>query len=73
MGRETRHQRPRTWAQCLTAVGCLALLAGGSQVLAQRERQPTDKTEAARVFQAGAATSNITPPLGGPIVGGWEP
>ncbi|MEK7403954.1 MAG: hypothetical protein AAB225_02500 [Acidobacteriota bacterium] len=25
------------------------------------------------VFRAGAATSNITPPLGSPIVGGWEP
>src|SRR5262245_50686600 len=26
----------------------------------------------ARVFRAGAATSNITPPLGSPIVGGWQ-
>ncbi|WP_417383354.1 neutral/alkaline non-lysosomal ceramidase N-terminal domain-containing protein [Gimesia sp.] len=25
------------------------------------------------VFKAGAATSNITPPLGQPIVGGWNP
>ena len=25
-----------------------------------------------RTFRAGAATSNITPPLGSPIVGGWE-
>lgn len=25
------------------------------------------------VFRAGAATSNITPPLGEPIVGGWTP
>jgi neutral ceramidase len=25
------------------------------------------------VFRAGAATSNITPPLGGAIVGGWAP
>jgi neutral ceramidase len=25
-----------------------------------------------RVFRAGAATSNITPPLGSPIVGGWN-
>ncbi len=29
--------------------------------------------EAQRVFQAGAATSNITPPLGELIVGGWTP
>jgi len=28
---------------------------------------------ASRVFRAGAATSNITPPLGSLIVGGWEP
>jgi len=26
-----------------------------------------------RVFKAGAATSNITPPLGTPTVGGWAP
>ncbi len=26
-----------------------------------------------RVFRAGAAASNITPPLGELIVGGWEP
>ena len=26
-----------------------------------------------RVFRAGAATSNITPPLGSPLVGGWSP
>src|SRR5690554_3992542 len=25
-----------------------------------------------KVFRAGAATSNITPPLGGGIVGGWN-
>lgn len=29
--------------------------------------------EAKRVFLAGAATSNITPPLGELIVGGWQP
>ena len=27
--------------------------------------------EQTRVFRAGAAASNITPPLGEPIVGGW--
>jgi len=27
----------------------------------------------ARVFRAGAAASNVTPPLGLPIVGGWAP
>ena len=29
--------------------------------------------ESRRVFKAGAATSNITPPLGELIVGGWQP
>lgn len=29
--------------------------------------------EQARVFRAGAAASNITPPLGSLIVGGWDP
>ncbi len=29
--------------------------------------------QAPPVFRAGAATSNVTPPLGGPIVGGWAP
>ena len=34
-----------------------------------------DQTSASaeRVFRAGAATSNITPPLGEKIVGGWKP
>lgn len=32
---------------------------------------PHDSTAVARVFKAGAAASNITPPLDEPIVGGW--
>ena len=39
-------------------------MCGESKVLGQ---------EAERVFRAGAATSNITPPLGESIVGGWKP
>ena len=31
------------------------------------------QTGQSRVFRAGAATSNITPPLGSPLVGGWNP
>jgi neutral ceramidase len=31
------------------------------------------QTAGARVFRAGAATSNITPPIGSPIVGGFVP
>jgi len=30
-------------------------------------------TQEEKVFRAGAAASNITPPLGEPIVGGWAP
>ena len=44
----------------LTALGAAGLAAA----------QPAAK--AGRVFKAGAATSNITPPLGTPIVGGWS-
>lgn len=32
-----------------------------------------EKTAEEKVFRAGAATSNITPPLGELIVGGWKP
>lgn len=73
MERQTRRQRPGTRAQCLAAACCFALLVGGSELLAQRDARPTDKAKAPRVIQAGAATSNITPPLGEPIVGGWKP
>ncbi|APZ93099.1 neutral/alkaline non-lysosomal ceramidase N-terminal domain-containing protein [Fuerstiella marisgermanici] len=41
----------------------VALIAGPSAVA----------QDARKVFQAGAATSNITPPLGEMIVGGWVP
>jgi hypothetical protein len=30
------------------------------------------EADAGRVFKAGAAASNITPPLDGPIAGGWN-
>ena len=43
----------------------LLLLALAQAVLGQQSNQ--------RLFKAGAAASNITPPLGSPIVGGWEP
>ncbi|MCH7989116.1 MAG: hypothetical protein IID46_08190 [Planctomycetes bacterium] len=35
------------------------------------KQSPAEKNN--RVFRAGAATSNITPPLGELIVGGWKP
>ena len=34
---------------------------------------PAASPQEERVFKAGAAASNITPPLGEPIVGGWSP
>ncbi|WP_442506440.1 hypothetical protein SH528x_005284 [Novipirellula sp. SH528] len=44
---------------------CIVLLLGGKCRI-QAE-------DAKSVFRAGAATSNITPPLGELIVGGWQP
>ena len=44
-------------------IGVSFLTSGPSDVLSQD----------ARVFRAGAVTSNITPPLGELIVGGWKP
>ncbi|MGD8236941.1 MAG: neutral/alkaline non-lysosomal ceramidase N-terminal domain-containing protein [Armatimonadota bacterium] len=43
------------------------MLTGGSSSGQEAKREPE------RVLRAGAATSNITPPLGGPIIGGWRP
>lgn len=48
----------------LLVVGALFLTGIESQVSGQ---------DAERLFRAGAATSNITPPLGELIVGGWKP
>ena len=45
-------------------IGVAFLLGSESRVLAE---------DAKPVFRAGAATSNITPPLGELIVGGWQP
>lgn len=48
----------------LLMISLVCVLGGPSQVSAE---------EAKPVFRAGAATSNITPPLGELIVGGWRP
>lgn len=45
-------------------MGAAFSMCGESTVIGQ---------DAGRVFRAGAATSNITPPLGELIVGGWKP
>ena len=57
-----RIARIATVAILLTSV--FFLIAGDSRILADDAKQ---------VFRAGAATSNITPPLGELIVGGWQP
>ena len=66
----------RIWAQgrlLLAVAGCsLVLLAGGLRGLAE-SAEPAAEGEASPQLQAGAAASNITPPLGEPIVGGWSP
>ncbi len=45
-------------------IGIVFLFGGEFRVLA---------ADAKPIFRAGAATSNITPPLGELIVGGWQP
>lgn len=49
--------------------GALTLLTTG---MAQTG-EPGDVSSASRVFKAGAATSNVTPPLGVPLHGGYVP
>src|SRR4051794_41503942 len=51
---------------------CLLLLIGGPPLHAQADRKPGANARRDRVFRAGAATSNITPPLGQPLAGGWS-
>ena len=48
-----------------------ALLAAGLSMLSPAAGAAAQAPE--HVFRAGAATSNITPPLGSPIVGGFNP
>jgi neutral ceramidase len=60
----------RTDRPLLALVVAFSLTATG---LAQPDAAPDTAAADQRVFRAGAATSNITPPLGEPIVGGWEP
>jgi len=72
------HRRPhRIWARarllCPPAFCCFALLTDGSKLRAEPDSQRPQQVQPSRVFRAGAATSNITPPLGQPIVGGWNP
>jgi hypothetical protein len=55
------------WTSCITALFTAIL------VLAITPRPVAAQEQQERVLHAGAAASNITPPLGEPIVGGFEP
>lgn len=53
-------------------VYAFALFGFGATAAAQSAIAEPAATSA-KIFKAGAATSNITPPLGADIVGGWNP
>jgi hypothetical protein len=74
MGTVLMERQPsRTHTATLTAIIYTLLFAvGGTSLRAQADRKPEANTQRDRVFRAGAAASNITPPLGQPIVGGWS-
>jgi neutral ceramidase len=64
---------PRELATLLASVTFSVVLSFGTSTLhAQADRKEAAKGEGSRVFRAGAATSNITPTLGEPIVGGFS-
>jgi neutral ceramidase len=50
---------------------CFLLATGGSPLHAQGDQRPETNANRDRAFRAGAAMSNITPPLGEPIVGNF--
>jgi hypothetical protein len=52
----------------LTAIALIATLS----VTALRAEEEQQQPDASRVFRAGAAKSNVTPPLDLPIIGGWS-
>src|SRR3954447_15680005 len=66
-----RMGRPDHRPRRLIALGGLLILLLGPRTPAQDRPRPDAGADGRRAFQAGAATSNITPPLGEPIVGGW--
>jgi hypothetical protein len=50
----------------------LLIIINASPLLADSNRGSESPVSSKRVFRAGAAISNITPPLDEPIVGGWS-
>lgn len=62
-GSSTEPTRPlRTWAAVLLLVATLGFFV-----------RPLGAAEKAKQFRAGVATSNLTPPIGGAIIGGFHP
>ncbi|HUG93787.1 MAG TPA: neutral/alkaline non-lysosomal ceramidase N-terminal domain-containing protein [Planctomycetaceae bacterium] len=53
--------------------GVCVLFAALVCLVARADERPTRADVEPETFRAGAAASNITPPLGEPIVGGFEP
>ena len=51
---------------------CLLIIINAPPLLAKANHGPESNTNSKRIFRAGAAVSNITPPLDEPIVGGWN-
>ena len=50
----------------------MVLVVGVPSVAVAADPGSSGRREAPRVFRAGAAVSNITPPLDEPVVGGWN-
>ena len=69
---ETHSRRTHLWTSVARRIRCLALLLAMPAFASADETAPAT-APAERVFRAGAAMSNITPPLGELIVGGFEP
>lgn len=63
---------PRNVQITCTALMLLTLLPGASSRLSAQDKADADDS-ATPAFRAGAFSSNITPPLGELVVGGWKP
>lgn len=50
----------------------LLIIINATPLLSKANRGTESGADAKRVFRAGAAVSNITPPLDEPIIGGWN-
>ena len=72
MGLVEESRTMHTATAALTVLRTMVLLALclGSPA---RAEEPSQSGNPAKPFQAGAASANITPPLGQQIIGGWSP